>query len=127
MIHIEGYREREMQQHLMQMQPMMAAYYPSNVTTDHIQQVPLLFSLFLLLLSLFFFFLFFWGGFFVPVFPFLPVWLLRKRIWRKREENENLGFVFLVCLLLLCFCFDFPDEKLNPTGLSSRVASVRVR
>ncbi|XP_042053061.1 GRF1-interacting factor 1-like [Salvia splendens] len=27
-----------MQQHLMQMQPMMAAYYPSNVTTDHIQQ-----------------------------------------------------------------------------------------
>ena len=23
----------------MQMQPMMAAYYPSNVTTDHIQQV----------------------------------------------------------------------------------------
>ncbi|KAL3520937.1 hypothetical protein ACH5RR_019086 [Cinchona calisaya] len=26
------------QQHLMQMQPMMAAYYPSNVTTDHIQQ-----------------------------------------------------------------------------------------
>lgn len=28
-----------MQQHLMQMQPMMAAYYPSNVTTDHIQQV----------------------------------------------------------------------------------------
>jgi hypothetical protein len=35
-----------MQQHLMQMQPMMAAYYPSNVTTDHIQQVlsSLLFS-----------------------------------------------------------------------------------
>ena len=28
-----------MQQHLMQMQPMMAAYYPTNVTTDHIQQV----------------------------------------------------------------------------------------
>ena len=28
----------------MQMQPMMAAYYPSNVTTDHIQQVPLLTS-----------------------------------------------------------------------------------
>lgn len=28
-----------MQQHLMQMQPMMAAYYPNNVTTDHIQQV----------------------------------------------------------------------------------------
>ncbi|KAG6437549.1 hypothetical protein SASPL_102468 [Salvia splendens] len=27
-----------MQQNLMQMQPMMAAYYPSNVTTDHIQQ-----------------------------------------------------------------------------------------
>ncbi|KAM0042516.1 putative transcription factor SSXT family [Helianthus debilis subsp. tardiflorus] len=28
-----------MQQHLMQMQPMMAAYYPTNsVTTDHIQQ-----------------------------------------------------------------------------------------
>ncbi|KAL2227512.1 GRF1-interacting factor 1 isoform X1 [Sesamum indicum] len=27
-----------MQQHLMQMQPMMAAYYPPNVTTDHIQQ-----------------------------------------------------------------------------------------
>ncbi|KAJ9185814.1 hypothetical protein P3X46_005405 [Hevea brasiliensis] len=27
-----------MQQHLMQMQPMMAAYYPNNVTTDHIQQ-----------------------------------------------------------------------------------------
>ncbi|XP_073128055.1 GRF-interacting factor 1 [Henckelia pumila] len=27
-----------MQQHLMQMHPMMAAYYPSNVTTDHIQQ-----------------------------------------------------------------------------------------
>ncbi|XP_076959079.1 GRF1-interacting factor 1-like [Bidens hawaiensis] len=26
------------QQHLMQMQPMMAAYYPTNVTTDHIQQ-----------------------------------------------------------------------------------------
>ncbi|XP_058743973.1 GRF1-interacting factor 1-like [Vicia villosa] len=26
------------QQHLMQMQPMMAAYYPNNVTTDHIQQ-----------------------------------------------------------------------------------------
>ncbi|XAR53565.1 hypothetical protein NMG60_11022175 [Bertholletia excelsa] len=25
-------------QHLMQMQPMMAAYYPNNVTTDHIQQ-----------------------------------------------------------------------------------------
>ena len=23
----------------MQMQPMMAAYYPNNVTTDHIQQV----------------------------------------------------------------------------------------
>ncbi|KAG6737349.1 hypothetical protein POTOM_058865 [Populus tomentosa] len=33
-----------MQQHLMQMQPMMAAYYPSNVTTDHIQQVSLLTS-----------------------------------------------------------------------------------
>ncbi|KAI6685018.1 hypothetical protein NL676_030931 [Syzygium grande] len=30
---------KEMQQHLMQMQPMMAAaYYPNNVTTDHIQQ-----------------------------------------------------------------------------------------
>ncbi|KOM55658.1 hypothetical protein LR48_Vigan10g155000, partial [Vigna angularis] len=28
----------EMQQHLMQMQPLMAAYYPNNVTTDHIQQ-----------------------------------------------------------------------------------------
>ncbi|KAL9320393.1 hypothetical protein ACSQ67_012232 [Phaseolus vulgaris] len=28
-----------MQQHLMQMQPLMAAYYPNNVTTDHIQQV----------------------------------------------------------------------------------------
>ncbi|GMH10262.1 hypothetical protein Nepgr_012103 [Nepenthes gracilis] len=27
-----------MQQHLMQMQPMMAAYYSNNVTTDHIQQ-----------------------------------------------------------------------------------------
>ncbi|KAK7355966.1 hypothetical protein VNO80_15231 [Phaseolus coccineus] len=27
-----------MQQHLMQMQPIMAAYYPNNVTTDHIQQ-----------------------------------------------------------------------------------------
>lgn len=27
-----------MQQHLMQTQPMMAAYYPSNATTDHIQQ-----------------------------------------------------------------------------------------
>ncbi|XP_050275235.1 GRF1-interacting factor 1 isoform X1 [Quercus robur] len=27
-----------MQQHLMQMQPMMAPYYPNNVTTDHIQQ-----------------------------------------------------------------------------------------
>ncbi|XVF57205.1 hypothetical protein PTKIN_Ptkin06aG0185800 [Pterospermum kingtungense] len=27
-----------MQQHLMQMQPMMAAYYPNNVTSDHIQQ-----------------------------------------------------------------------------------------
>ncbi|GLT80871.1 hypothetical protein SLA2020_522820 [Shorea laevis] len=27
-----------MQQHLMHMQPMMAAYYPNNVTTDHIQQ-----------------------------------------------------------------------------------------
>ncbi|KAL3523706.1 hypothetical protein ACH5RR_016540 [Cinchona calisaya] len=26
------------QQHLMQMQPMMAAYYPTNITTDHIQQ-----------------------------------------------------------------------------------------
>ncbi|CAN4114483.1 unnamed protein product [Withania somnifera] len=26
------------QQHLMQMQPTMAAYYPNNVTTDHIQQ-----------------------------------------------------------------------------------------
>ena len=25
-----------MQQHLIQMQPMMAAYYPNNVTTDHI-------------------------------------------------------------------------------------------
>lgn len=30
--------KKGMQQHLMQMQPMMAAYYPSNVTTDHIQQ-----------------------------------------------------------------------------------------
>ena len=30
---------KEMQQHLMQMQPMMAGYYPSNVTSDHIQQV----------------------------------------------------------------------------------------
>ncbi|XP_052178341.1 GRF1-interacting factor 1-like isoform X1 [Diospyros lotus] len=28
----------QQQQHLMQMQPMMAAYYPNNVTTDHIQQ-----------------------------------------------------------------------------------------
>ena len=37
-----------MQQHLMQMQPMMAAYYPNNVTTDHIQQVR-----FYLLLSFF--------------------------------------------------------------------------
>ncbi|CAN6849891.1 unnamed protein product [Brassica oleracea] len=27
-----------MQQHLMQMQPMMAGYYPNNVTSDHIQQ-----------------------------------------------------------------------------------------
>ncbi|KAL8159606.1 hypothetical protein V2J09_001143 [Rumex salicifolius] len=27
-----------MQQHLMQMQPMMAAYYSNNVTSDHIQQ-----------------------------------------------------------------------------------------
>ncbi|KAM7250352.1 hypothetical protein ACFE04_022235 [Oxalis oulophora] len=26
------------QQHLIQMQPIMAAYYPNNVTTDHIQQ-----------------------------------------------------------------------------------------
>ncbi|KAF9670125.1 hypothetical protein SADUNF_Sadunf13G0036000 [Salix dunnii] len=34
-----------MQQHLMQMQPMMAAYYPSNVTTDHIQQEALHFCL----------------------------------------------------------------------------------
>ncbi|XP_052184367.1 GRF1-interacting factor 1-like [Diospyros lotus] len=29
---------QQQQQHLMLMQPMMAAYYPSNVTTDHIQQ-----------------------------------------------------------------------------------------
>ncbi|KAL6493774.1 hypothetical protein OROGR_032109 [Orobanche gracilis] len=29
---------QEQQQHLMQMQPMMAAYYPTNVTTDLIQQ-----------------------------------------------------------------------------------------
>ncbi|KAJ8551596.1 hypothetical protein K7X08_021611 [Anisodus acutangulus] len=28
----------QQQQHLMQMQPMMTAYYPNNVTTDHIQQ-----------------------------------------------------------------------------------------
>lgn len=42
-------RNFKMQQHLMQMQPMMAAYYPNNVTTDHIQQVPFFF---LLLLSL---------------------------------------------------------------------------
>ncbi|KAJ6757371.1 hypothetical protein OIU74_026594, partial [Salix koriyanagi] len=43
-----------MQQHLMQMQPMMAAYYPSNVTTDHIQQVlsSLLFSGLLFFFSL---------------------------------------------------------------------------
>lgn len=27
-----------MQQHMMQMRPMMASYYPNNVTTDHIQQ-----------------------------------------------------------------------------------------
>ncbi|KAK8591317.1 hypothetical protein V6N13_031365 [Hibiscus sabdariffa] len=27
-----------MQQHLMQIQPTVAAYYPNNVTTDHIQQ-----------------------------------------------------------------------------------------
>ncbi|KAK8638038.1 hypothetical protein V6N13_136481 [Hibiscus sabdariffa] len=27
-----------MQQHLMQTQPMVAAYYPNSVTTDHIQQ-----------------------------------------------------------------------------------------
>ncbi|XP_039051822.1 GRF1-interacting factor 1-like [Hibiscus syriacus] len=27
-----------MQQHLMQIQPMLAAYYPNNITTDHIQQ-----------------------------------------------------------------------------------------
>lgn len=31
-------KAKEMQQHLMQMQPMMAGYYPSNVTSDHIQQ-----------------------------------------------------------------------------------------
>lgn len=37
-----------MQQHLMQMHPMMAAYYPNNVTTDHIQQVLLPLLLFLL-------------------------------------------------------------------------------
>ncbi|KAL9280979.1 hypothetical protein AtNW77_Chr5g0114001 [Arabidopsis thaliana] len=35
-----------MQQHLMQMQPMMAGYYPSNVTSDHIQQVLFSFSSF---------------------------------------------------------------------------------
>ncbi|XAR64913.1 hypothetical protein NMG60_11008805 [Bertholletia excelsa] len=29
---------QQQQQHLMQMQPMMAAYYPNNITTDHIQQ-----------------------------------------------------------------------------------------
>ncbi|XP_009111895.1 GRF1-interacting factor 1 isoform X2 [Brassica rapa] len=34
----ERKRAKEMQQHLMQMQPMMAGYYPSNVTSDHIQQ-----------------------------------------------------------------------------------------
>ncbi|KAI4311017.1 hypothetical protein MLD38_035954 [Melastoma candidum] len=28
----------QQQQHLMQMQPMMASYYPNNVTSDHIQQ-----------------------------------------------------------------------------------------
>lgn len=43
-----------MQQHLMQMQPMMAAYYPNNVTTDHIQQV--LFFPFLCFCFFFFFF-----------------------------------------------------------------------
>lgn len=50
-----GYKKREaknMQQHLLQMQPMMAAYYPTNVTTDHIQQVFLLPPSLLLLLSL---------------------------------------------------------------------------
>ena len=36
----------------MQMQPMMAAYYPNNVTTDHIQQVPFLSSSLLLSVSI---------------------------------------------------------------------------
>jgi hypothetical protein len=39
----------QQQQHLMQMQPMMAAYYPNNVTTDHIQQVKLPASSFFIL------------------------------------------------------------------------------
>uniref|UniRef100_A0A7N0U0B4 SS18 N-terminal domain-containing protein n=1 Tax=Kalanchoe fedtschenkoi TaxID=63787 RepID=A0A7N0U0B4_KALFE len=33
------HQQQQQQQHLMQMQPMMpSAYYPNNVTTDHIQQ-----------------------------------------------------------------------------------------
>jgi hypothetical protein len=57
-----------MQQHLMQMQPMMAPYYPNNVTTDHIQQV-----------SSFCFF-------------FAPFWIITILFVASLEKSFLLGF-----------------------------------
>ena len=63
-----------MQQHLMQMQPMMAAYYPNNVTTDHIQQVLyFLPSSILQPFSFFFFFIFTLLSFYFPSRSFMSL------------------------------------------------------
>ena len=87
-----------MQQHLMQMQPMMAAYYPNNVTTDHIQQV-----LYFLPSSIlqpfsffFFFFIFTLLSFYFPSRSFMS--LLRGTF-----------FFFRLCALVLCgsYCATF--------------------
>jgi hypothetical protein len=64
------------QQHLMQMQPMMAAYYPNNVTTDHIQQVKL------------------------PASSFFIIYLLASAL---SSSNINLCILFLSvqCILII--------------------------
>ena len=96
-----------MQQHLMQMQPIMAAYYPNNVTTDHIQQVLyFLPSSILQPFSFFFFFIFTLLSFYFPSRSFMS--LLRGtfflRLW--------LLFQFLPHLYL-CFIYfpSFPSSS----------------
>ena len=93
-----------MQQHLMQMQPIMAAYYPNNVTTDHIQQV-LSFPLF----SFFFFFFFF-------IFTLLSFFLSTTflRVCSYPCSGDLLFYVSLPCA---CgsYCATFSSTTTTPS------------